>query len=139
MGQSPLATLMVLLDTHVVVWLALEPSRLSRKAKAAIETARQNNEGLAISDISLLEITSLHRKGRIQLNAGLEVFLTEIEARFIVLPISSQACARSIALPVNYPQDPADRVIGAIALVGGFTLLTADDGIRRSRVVPTLW
>ncbi len=130
---------MLLLDTHVVLWLALEPGKISRKAKSAIETARQNNDGLALCDISLVEITSLHRKGRIQLNAGLEVFLTEIEARFIVRPISARACARSIALPVNYPQDPADRIIGATALVEGLTLLTADDGIRRSKVVPTLW
>lgn len=130
---------MLLLDTHVVLWLALEAGKISRKAKSAIETARQNNDGLALCDISLLEITSLHRKGRIQLNAGLEIFLAEIEARFIVLPICSRACARSIALPVNYPQDPADRIIGATALVEGLTLLTADDGIRRSKVVPTLW
>lgn len=130
---------MLLLDTHVVLWLALEPARISKRARSSIGSARQNSEGLAISDISLLEITSLHRKGRINLNAGLEVFLTEIEARFIVLPISSRACARSIALPVNYPQDPADRMIGATALVEGLTLLTADDGIRRSKVVPTLW
>lgn len=130
---------MLLLDTHVVLWLALEPVRICRRAKSAIEAARKNGEGLAISDISLLEIASLHRKGRIQLNAGLEAFLSEIESRFIVLPISSRVCVRSVSLPANYPQDPADRIIGATALVEGLTLLTADDGIRRSKVVTTLW
>jgi len=130
---------MLLLDTHVVLWLALEPARISRRAKSAIEAARNDGEGLAISDITLLEITSLHLKGRIQLHAGLEAFLSEVESRFIVLPISSRVCVRSVTLPANYPQDPADRIIGAIALVEGLTLLTADDGIRRSKVVTTLW
>jgi len=130
---------MLLLDTHVVLWLALEPARISSRAKSAIEAARNDGEGLAISDITLLEITSLHRKGRIQLHAGLEAFLSEVESRFIVLPISSRVCVRSVTLPANYPQDPADRIVGAIALVEGLTLLTADDGIRRSKVVTTLW
>jgi PIN domain nuclease of toxin-antitoxin system len=44
----------ILLDTHVVVWLAFESSRLSSKARAAIETSSANGEGLAICDITLL-------------------------------------------------------------------------------------
>ena len=130
---------MLLLDTHVVLWLALEPSRLSKRARAAIETARQSSQGLAICDITLLEITTLHRKGRIQLNAGLQAFLCEIETRFTVLPISSRACVAAVSLPGNYPSDPADRIIGATALAEGLTLLSADDAIRRSKVLTTLW
>ena len=53
---------MILLDTHVVVWLAFDQSQLSRNAKAAINDARQNGDGLAISDITLLELTTLSRK-----------------------------------------------------------------------------
>ena len=43
---------MILLDTHVVVWLAFDPSRLSRKARIAIDQAREKGDGLAISDIT---------------------------------------------------------------------------------------
>ena len=41
---------MILLDTYVVLWLTSEPTKLSGKAKTAIEDARTNGNGLAISD-----------------------------------------------------------------------------------------
>jgi PIN domain nuclease of toxin-antitoxin system len=130
---------MILVDTHVVLWLAFEPHRLSGKARAAIGEARTKEQGLAISDISLLELATLHRKGRVDLNVSLETFLTEVEAKFIVLPITGRACARMMGLPATYPKDPADRVIGATALIEGIPLLTADAEIRRSKVVQTVW
>jgi PIN domain nuclease of toxin-antitoxin system len=135
MGQSQ----MILLDTHVVLWLTTGPTNLSAKAKSAIEEARKDGDGLAISDITLLELATLATKGRIQLSISLESFLREIEARFVVLPISGRACARAIGLPTGYPKDPADRVIGATALVEGLPLITADREIHRSRVVHTIW
>ena len=130
---------MILVDTHVVVWLAFDQNRLSKKARAAIDDARKNGQGLAISDISLLELASLASKGRIHLNITLESFLQEVEARFIVLPISGRACARAIGLPATYPKDPADRIIAATALVEGLSLLTADHEIARSKVLRTIW
>ena len=130
---------MILLDTHVVIWLALEPGRISKRARAAIQETRQRGEGLAVSDITLLEIATIENTGRIKLNASLEAFLAEIEARFIVLPITGRICVSALALPAAYPRDPADRVIGATALVEGFPLITADDGIRRSKALKTIW
>lgn len=130
---------MILADTHVVVWLAFEPSQLSRKARAAIDDARKNGDGLAISDITLLELATLASKGRIRLDISLESFLREVEARFVVLAISGRACVRALGLPAAYPKDPADRIIGATALVEGLSLLTADHEIRQSRALHTIW
>ena len=130
---------MILLDTHVVVWLAFDQEQISKKARNAIDNARKNADGLAISDITLLELATLASKGRIRLDISLESFLQEVEARFIVLPISGRACARITGLPASYPKDPADRIIGATALVEGLHLLTADREIRRSRTVQTIW
>jgi PIN domain nuclease of toxin-antitoxin system len=129
----------ILVDTHVVVWLAFDQDQISRKARTAIDDARKNADGLAISDITLLELATLASKGRIRLNISLESFLQEVESRFVVLPISGRACARAMGLPATYPKDPADRIIGATALVEGLSLLTADRGIRRSRMLPTIW
>ena len=130
---------MILLDTHVVAWLAFDPGRLSHKATAAIDGARKNAEGLAISDITLLELATLTNKGRIRLAISLESLLQEVEARFIILPISGRVCACAMELPAGYPKDPADRVIGATALVEGLALITADRQILESRAVRTIW
>lgn len=130
---------MILVDTHVVVWLALQPERISKKARTAIEDARRTGQGIGISDICLLEISILERKARIRLDSSLETFLLEIEARFIVLPITGRICVRAVLLPASYPNDPADRIIGATALVEGVPLVTADEGIRRSHALRTIW
>ena len=130
---------MILVDTHVVVWLAFDQAQFSQKARAAIDDARRNSDGLAISDITLLELATLASKGRIRLNISLESFLREIEARFTILPISGRACVRALGLPAAYPKDPADRIIAGTALVEGLSLLTADRAILRSRALPTIW
>jgi PIN domain nuclease of toxin-antitoxin system len=130
---------MILVDTHVVVWLAFDQDQISRKARTAIDDARKSADGLAISDITLLELATLASKGRIRLDISIESFLQEVESRFVVLPINGRACARAMGLPASYPKDPADRIIGATALVEGLFLLTADREIRRSRAVQTIW
>jgi PIN domain nuclease of toxin-antitoxin system len=131
--------LLILLDTHVVLWLTSDPDKLSGNARAAIEASRRNGDGMAVCDITLLELTTLASKGRILLGLSLESILQEIEARFLVLPIHSRACARAMSFPTTYPKDPADRIIGATALVEGLSLITADGEIRRSKLVPTIW
>jgi len=113
--------------------------KISKKARTAIEDARRSGQGIAISDIALLEISILEREARIQLNSSLETFLSEIEARFIVLPITGRICVRAVSLPASYPNDPGDRIIGATALVEGVPLITADEGMRRSQVLRTIW
>ena len=130
---------MILVDTHVVVWLALQPEKISKKARMAIEEVRRIGQGVGISDVALLEISILERKARLRLNSSLETFLSEIEARFIVLPITGRICVRAVSLPASYPSDPADRIIGATALVEGVPLITADAGIHRSKAVHTIW
>ncbi len=130
---------MILVDTHVVVWLAFDPTKISPDARAAMESARKSGEGLAICDISLLELANLASKGRIRFNISLESFLEEVESRFVVLPMSARACARAMGLPESYPQDPADRIIGATALVEGLSLITVDREIRESKLIQTIW
>jgi len=135
MGQS----LLILVDTHVVIWLAFEEARLSKTARAAILETRLNGEGLAISDISLFELARAFARERSHLDISVESALTEVERRFIVLPINSRISLRALGLPPTYPKDPADRIIGATALVEGIPLITADREIRNSRALPTIW
>jgi PIN domain nuclease of toxin-antitoxin system len=129
---------LILLDTHVVLWLAGEQGKISKVAASAIAAARQE-DGLAICGVTLLELAMLYSKGRIQLTTSLEVFIADLESRFAVLPITGRICIQAFDLPASYSNDPVDRVIGATALVEGLRLVTADGAIRKSRAVPTVW
>lgn len=131
--------LLILLDTHVVVWLASGDGRMSRPAQSAIHEARQAVRGLAISDFTLVELSMLFRKKQFALAVSPEAFLSEVERRFVVLPITANIVLQALELPATYPKDPADRIIGATALVEDISLLTADREIRKSRAVPTIW
>ena len=131
--------LLILVDTHVVLWLAFDEIRISNKAKASIDRARQSESGLAISDFTLLELTMAFQKKRFGIDISLESFLYEVEQKFVLLPITRPVCAQTLAFPAGYPKDLADRIIGATALVHGLTLVTADQAIRKSGAVPTIW
>ncbi|HEY1657124.1 MAG TPA: type II toxin-antitoxin system VapC family toxin [Candidatus Sulfotelmatobacter sp.] len=135
MGRS----LLILLDTHVVIWLAFEQDRLSKNARAIIEEARLNGEGLAISGISLFELARAFHREREHFTISVESALAEVERRFTVLPINSRISIQALYFPATYPKDPADRIIGATALVEGLTLVTADAQIRKSGALRTIW
>lgn len=135
MGRSVL----ILLDTHVVVWLAQDYQRISPRAQSAIEDARKRDHGLGVSGITLFEIALLASHGRIHLKPNAKTVLSEVERRFIVFPITGNIAMQAFELPAGYPKDPVDRIIGATALIEDLPLLTADREIRKSRAVPTIW
>ncbi len=129
---------MTLLDTHVVIWLAFEPERLSKRAKEAIRVARREGE-LAIAGISLLELAWLAEKGRVETTLSVESFVRLCASKMTVLPITPEIAARAVSLPDPYPKDPQDRLIGATALVEGIPLVTHDRLIKKSRLVSVIW
>jgi len=130
---------MILLDTHIVVWLLANPSRLSQAAATAIRDARASSHGLAISSLTLFEIAQLIARSRIQIDVSLELFIQEIEARFVVKPVTGRIAILSAQLSDAYSKDPIDRLIGATALSEGMVLVTADQKIRTSPDVRTIW
>jgi PIN domain nuclease of toxin-antitoxin system len=129
---------MILLDTHVLIWLALEPAKLSKNAKNAIRTARLNGS-LAVAGITLWEIAWLAENGRIETTMSVESFVRECASKVTVLPITPEVAARAVSFPDSYPKDPQDRLIGATALVEGIDLVTHDKLIKKSGIVSVIW
>lgn len=126
---------MILLDTHILIWLLIAPERLSTKARKAILAARKSGP-LAVSAISLWKIAWLAENKRIEVDVSVESFVKKCASYVQVIPITSEIAVRSVQFPNSYPKDPQDRIIGATAIVEGIRLLTHDARIAASRLVP---
>jgi PIN domain nuclease of toxin-antitoxin system len=133
----------ILLDTHVLFWMANDSKRLSRRAREAIREARQEQgqhaAGVAAATITVWELAWLAQNGRIAVTGSVESFVRELVARVILRPVTAEIAALAVRLPERFPKDPADRLIAATAMVEGMALVTADMRIRRSKVVETIW
>lgn len=129
---------MILLDTHVVIWLLGNPERLSKGAARLIRKARAET-GVAICSVTLFEIAQLTIRGRIGIAGLLSDFLGEIATRFVLRDINPRIAFQSAQFNDPYPRDPFDRLIGATAVVEGMALITADEMIRNSGQVQTVW
>jgi len=130
---------MILLDTHVLAWTVADSKRLSRAALRAIERARRQDGGLAISAITLWELALLLARGRIQAYGTVEASVRLLCEGTVVRPITPEIAALSAQFPDDYPREPADRLIGATARAEGLTLVTRDENIRRSPLIRTVW
>jgi len=127
----------MLLDTHIVIWLAFSPEKLSIPVVEAIRNADQDS--LAVSAASLYEMLWLVDHKRVKASAGAKEFLDQVEKRFKILPINS-AIAAYAALSMNtFHPDPMDRLIVATALASDLTLITADRNILASNACKLLW
>ena len=126
---------MILLDTHILVWLLIAPESLSPKAKKAILAARKSG-ALALSAISLWEIAWLAENKRIDIDVSVDSFVKKCASFVQVLAITQEIAVRSVQFPKSYPSDPQDRIIGATAIVEGIRLLTHHKLIVRSGLVP---
>ena len=126
----------LLLDTHIILWSAAEPEKLSQNIK---EELKNDSNELWFSPISVWEIILLAEKGRISLGPDIEKSVREI---FRKIPLNEATLNHEVAIQsrsVRLPhQDPADRFLAATAIVYDFTLVTADSRIISAKDVPVL-
>jgi PIN domain nuclease of toxin-antitoxin system len=127
----------IVLDTHVLVWAAMDAKRLSHAAAAAIDTHRR--DGLVISDITLWELAMLISRGRIQAFGTTEASVKLIAADAIVKPITMEIAVIASEFPPDFAPDPADRLIAATARSEGLALVTRDEKLQASPLIQTIW
>lgn len=129
---------MILLDTHVLVWLTSEPTRLSKRASSVIRRANRSG-GIAISAITLWELAWLASHGRLQVTGTVEAYLDQVCSRVAIRSITTKVAALANQFSADYSSDPCDRLIGATALAEGMVLVTKDVKIRDCKQLQTLW
>ena len=120
----------ILLDTHLLLWAAGEPGRLSARARALIKDPA--NE-LVFSAASLWEIAIKRRLGRDDFNVDPRLLRRGlIDNGYGELPITSEHAVATDSLPPLH-KDPFDRILVAQATVEGITLLTVDPMVTQYR------
>lgn len=130
----------MVLDTHVLLWWTTAPERISARARRAMEHALRRGPVVA-STISLFEIVTAGRRGRLQLTISTADWLAELP-RILDLrlePVTTAIAQAAGAFPDAIPGDPADRLIVATARALNARLVTADQRLRRSGLVDTVW
>jgi len=118
----------LLLDTHILLWAAAEPERLSRAAQSLLENV--NNE-LIFSAVSLWEIAIKTARGRedFRVDAGLlrrDLF----DNGYAELAMTGAHAAALTGLP-PFHKDPFDRMLIAQAMIEGLTLVTSDPAVAK--------
>jgi PIN domain nuclease of toxin-antitoxin system len=128
----------IVLDTHALLWWALDPDRLSPAAAQHIQDMERLG-GFA-SAISIWELGVKIQRGKLDLGISIEEFARRIARSLIVqlLPVDTATWLRSLELAWDH-RDPADRVIVATAISQGVPLVTADSEIHRFKGVTTIW
>ena len=130
----------VLMDTCAIVWDALKPIQLTRKARNAINKADKRN-ALIISDISIWEISMLIKKKRVEVASTAVNFINLfLQSRnIIVKSISPEVAGLSVDFENEINHDPADRIIAATSIVYKAQLVTADKNLRDNKLLDTVW
>lgn len=113
----------LLLDTHLLLWAAGEPRRLSKAARTLI--GNPDNE-LLFSAASLWEVAIKRRLGREDFKVDARLLRRGLlDNGYSELPIISDHVVATESLPLLH-RDPFDRILVAQATVEGVTLLTID-------------
>lgn len=125
-----------LLDTHVVVRWLIDQRKLSSEQRRRLDLAARHPQPVAFSAASLVEIAILFSHGK--LKTSLDVFFDEMRANpaFLVLPLTYEVALDAASLGIL--RDPADRVIVATARVHELKLMSSDQRIIESKLVPVI-
>lgn len=129
---------MIVVDTHVLLWWALDPEQLSETARKRVRDMER--DGGFASAISLWELAIKVKRRKLTLPLAVDELHQRIVRSGVVelVPVTAELWLRSVALRWDHA-DPADRVIVATALSLGLPLLTKDAVIHAFDGLQTVW
>lgn len=129
---------MILLDTHALLWWALDPQRLSERARDTL--AEMEERGGFASSISIWELGVKVNRGKLELGISISELARRLElgSNVDLLAVDTTTWLRSLDLDWDH-RDPADRVIVASALLKGVPILTKDRAIHAFDGVECIW
>lgn len=117
---------MIILDTHALVWMAIDERTLGRRTRRLIEKEWAEGE-VAICALSFWEIALLHERGRLALAIPASDWRRErLKTGLREVAVDGAIAVRAAGLGA-LPGDPVDRMIIATALQTGAALVTADE------------
>jgi len=118
-----------LLDTHIWLWSAMQPQRLS--TRVAKTMADPQNE-LWLSSVSVWELTVLCRKGKFRVQSDIPAWVasTISELRLTEAPLTIEVVLALPSMRFSHG-DPADHFLAATARVFDLTLITGDDHLMK--------
>lgn len=131
---------MILLDTHVWLWLLHNPSQLSNQAQALIDS-EETQKGLLVSTISVWEIAVKSSIGKLSLPLPINEWfeLARAQTGIVLEPLNPLDAIASTQLPGTFHKDPADRILIAIARRYEIPLVTCDAKILNYPHVQAIW
>jgi PIN domain nuclease of toxin-antitoxin system len=113
----------LLLDTHLLLWAAGQPDKLSRDTLALIQDPTHE---LVFSAASLWEVAIKRGLGRQDFRVDPRLLRRGLlDNGYLELPITSEHTVMVDSLPPLH-KDPFDRILVAQSLVEGILLVTAD-------------
>jgi PIN domain nuclease of toxin-antitoxin system len=120
----------ILIDTHILLWLYLEPKRISAEIKDFVHDRKRNE--IYVSDVSGWEISIKYGIGKLKLPEIPELFVPDRirRAGFLSLPIDFQHVLRVHNLPPIHG-DPFDRLLVSQSQSENMTIFTADRNIPK--------
>ena len=123
---------MIVLDTHVLVWLTEGNPRLGKKSRRLIDEGFRADE-LAVSAISFWEVAMLAQKQRVSVLTPISIWRQDLlQQGLLEIRVTGDIGITAAELP-DFHGDPADRLIASTALNNSATLVTADQRILNWR------
>jgi len=118
----------LLLDTHLLLWMAGPAELLPPKTKAMLQDP---DNSITFSVINIWETAIKHSLGRADFVVDPAALRRNLIAQgFTELPATGEHALAVMHLPPIH-RDPFDRLLIAQAKVEGLTLLTADKALAR--------